>query len=295
MSQKLREQSSLLRIRASWLERVHPRWRGEHLVDESVIGAGERFIPAGAGNTQSLEHAQRRHAVHPRWRGEHGSGWAAGNAVRGSSPLARGTRPIAADVGCDRRFIPAGAGNTPDGRASSHSSAVHPRWRGEHTSIRSWATLPRGSSPLARGTRLGGWARGDLHRFIPAGAGNTTASAGRLAQTSVHPRWRGEHLLPHLVSASAAGSSPLARGTHPLHGHPDRGRRFIPAGAGNTSIRFLRSASRAVHPRWRGEHINARAGEWMRAGSSPLARGTHKLLPVRVAGPRFIPAGAGNT
>ncbi len=234
MSQKLREQSSLLRIRASWLERVHPRWRGEHLVDESVIGAGERFIPAGAGNTQSLEHAQRRHAVHPRWRGEHGSGWAAGNAVRGSSPLARGTRPIAADVGCDRRFIPAGAGNTPDGRASSHSSAVHPRWRGEHfRGLRPFFTFT-GSSPLARGTRVARFEQYIHLRFIPAGAGNTTASAGRLAQTSVHPRWRGEH-------------------------------------------------------------INARAGEWMRAGSSPLARGTHKLLPVRVAGPRFIPAGAGNT
>ena len=234
MSQKLREQSSLLRIRASWLERVHPRWRGEHLVDESVIGAGERFIPAGAGNTQSLEHAQRRHAVHPRWRGEHGSGWAAGNAVRGSSPLARGTRPIAADVGCDRRFIPAGAGNTPDGRASSHSSAVHPRWRGEHHFFHLEADLQVGSSPLARGTLSGPAPLFYFYRFIPAGAGNTTASAGRLAQTSVHPRWRGEH-------------------------------------------------------------INARAGEWMRAGSSPLARGTHKLLPVRVAGPRFIPAGAGNT
>ena len=177
MSQKLREQSSLLRIRASWLERVHPRWRGEHEREgneeemqngSSPLARGTlpvrqnqrlhaRFIPAGAGNTPLPAPPAHQSAVHPRWRGEHRRLCRAGNSGCGSSPLARGTLAQVAKMNVYQRFIPAGAGNTRWAVMMLASSAVHPRWRGEHV-CRPVRGRPRnGSSPLARGTPLGQW------------------------------------------------------------------------------------------------------------------------------------------
>ena len=70
---------------------VYPRWRGEHWlcnssthdhVGLSPLARGTRvsanpeeieprFIPAGAGNTESRPAFYRVSAVYPRWRGEH--------------------------------------------------------------------------------------------------------------------------------------------------------------------------------------------------------------------------------
>ncbi len=70
---------------------VYPRWRGEHVITEcsspralglsplargthtdgDVSAEGDRFIPAGAGNTQSAFVQEFRASVYPRWRGEH--------------------------------------------------------------------------------------------------------------------------------------------------------------------------------------------------------------------------------
>ncbi|ARO93171.1 hypothetical protein FORC38_0898 [Salmonella enterica] len=91
------------------------------------------------------------------------------------------------------------------------------------------------------------------------------------------------------------GLSPLARGTPTLDQFPDCGRRFIPAGAGNTGVFMAHSTSLAVYPRWRGEHANNVTRCQAVNGLSPLARGTRRILPDWQACPRFIPAGAGNT
>ena len=71
--------------------------------------------------------------------------------------------------------------------------------------------------------------------------------------------------------------------------------RFIPAGAGNTTIWPDTRRRRSVHPRWRGEHTMKvrRCGQM--SGSSPLARGTPFRHVVGHCIARFIPAGAGNT
>ena len=70
---------------------VYPRWRGEHErqlvvnlarrglsplargthVFQNDLPVTERFIPAGAGNTQPFTSAMAATAVYPRWRGEH--------------------------------------------------------------------------------------------------------------------------------------------------------------------------------------------------------------------------------
>ena len=113
--------------------------------------------------------------------------------------------------------------------------------------------------------------------------------------TAVHPRWRGEHRLAARRQSASTGSSPLARGTLRCARLIQSCLRFIPAGAGNTSLPLNESRSWPVHPRWRGEHRRLVSSERSPRGSSPLARGTpgpQSRLAFRV---RFIPAGAGNT
>ena len=174
---------------------VHPRGRGEH--SRSRANSGEpngssprargtltaspssqvrdRFIPAGAGNT--LRHVRRYVgvAVHPRGRGEHNSHLIVRSIADGSSPRARGTPGPRQRAPGLRRFIPAGAGNTPARPARSDSAPVHPRGRGEHSSGTRATPRTTGSSPRARGTRYSQSRAGSSGRFIPAGAGNTSA------------------------------------------------------------------------------------------------------------------------
>ncbi len=172
---------------------VHPRWRGEHGIEavsqdrdggSSPLARGtrihnlhsdyrDRFIPAGAGNTISLRHGLPPWSVHPRWRGEHSSSSCRLYCSAGSSPLARGTHLAALTRIPQARFIPAGAGNTSTRPSAWRTASVHPRWRGEHRDQVAQVLPSGGSSPLARGTRLGRCRRRWAGRFIPAGAGNT--------------------------------------------------------------------------------------------------------------------------
>ncbi len=161
----------------------------------SAVAAGpsSRFIPAGAGNTLLLDGYYRTAAVYPRWRGEHVLVSIFEKSVTGLSPLARGTLNNRGVIGSSLRFIPAGAGNTPSYRRPALPCSVYPRWRGEHSLSRIMRHGSPGLSPLARGTHCCGGCRGDRHRFIPAGAGNTVAFGTTLPARSVYPRWRGEH------------------------------------------------------------------------------------------------------
>ena len=93
---------------------VYPRWRGEHvnpgdsvdyLIGLSPLARGTRgrhhhcriyfrFIPAGAGNTESAFFLVSSRPVYPRWRGEHSTSPLVCATNCGLSPLARGT-PLA--------------------------------------------------------------------------------------------------------------------------------------------------------------------------------------------------------
>ena len=111
---------------------VYPRWRGEHKIKAlssnpsnglSPLARGTlaamgnstrcfRFIPAGAGNTGQRPEIYQSSPVYPRWRGEHRMADGSRPLFFGLSPLARGTRGLSQWPGHERRFIPAGAGNT---------------------------------------------------------------------------------------------------------------------------------------------------------------------------------------
>ena len=214
-----------------------------------------RFIPARAGNTCSRRGGFRRRTVHPRPRGEHMTDHSRLASCAGSSPPARGT--------------PTAVSTCPTW------SAVHPRPRGEHSLRFHRCGLMAGSSPPARGTLVIGLRDHRRNRFIPARAGNTTASACGSSERPVHPRPRGEH--PPAVTHQRVlyGSSPPARGTR-LETAQALGRdRFIPARAGNTVSTSRISISRSVHPRPRGEHFRSSRNLSDSSGSSPPARGTH--------------------
>ncbi len=277
---------------------VHPRVRGEHGADHSLLirHAGSsprargtpvaylwskrsrRFIPACAGNTSSIRAEWALSSVHPRVRGEHGDVPLAHRAGHGSSPRARGTLERNCWMFSSEWFIPACAGNTASARSTSMGFSVHPRVRGEHEATGEGGAAAFGSSPRARGTRGPPRSRIRNRRFIPACAGNTVGRSCTMPLESVHPRVRGEHIYAYGHFATALGSSPRARGTRSAYPICTLRQRFIPACAGNTTTRWKNIGGISVHPRVRGEHGKGGHLSARRVGSSPRARGTRHRL-----------------
>ncbi len=139
----------------------------------------ERFIPAGAGNTEASNIWWTKRTVYPRWRGEHCTRRVLATGHPGLSPLARGTRICQRLCGAVNRFIPAGAGNTVCSHVLPVIRMVYPRWRGEHISSQFRQCGVSGLSPLARGTQSTEFLQRVRSRFIPAGAGNTVRAVQR--------------------------------------------------------------------------------------------------------------------
>ena len=213
----------------------------------------------------------------------------------GSSPLARGTRAGHAVCFGGYRLIPARAGNTSPWTKATPRASAHPRSRGEHTDRARENNVAGGSSPLARGTRRTTSAMRFSSRLIPARAGNTNRKMRWMVKGPAHPRSRGEHRIASAGSISATGSSPLARGTLWSAADSRARLRLIPARAGNTLFKKGGTMATTAHPRSRGEHVKPRAEPRLRAGSSPLARGTQAWQNGDIVRTRLIPARAGNT
>ena len=157
---------------ASFVPGLSPLPRGTRFAGR-YHRAGKRFIPAGAGNSIAFICHQIGDTVYPRWRGELClmSDWRL--ATSGLSPLARGTRLTILVRNNQRRFIPAGAGNSRSAAFPHASRSVYPRWRGELDRVERHSNRTNGLSPLARGTPAADWRGKCAGRFIPAGAGNS--------------------------------------------------------------------------------------------------------------------------
>ena len=251
-----------------------PRVRGTHRAVR-FFGRVRRFIPACAGNTHGGCRRAIPRSVHPRVCGEH-------SAVR-----RRGA--------WGPRFIPACAGNTPRRPSTGLRTTVHPRVCGEHVVGGAHDGHCSGSSPRVRGTQRGHARQVALRRFIPACAGNTTASRSCPPRSAVHPRVCGEHRTSSRGYQIPFGSSPRVRGTRDAVVVGVRAVRFIPACAGNTRPPSGRSVSASVHPRVCGEHSSWCGEKQRMVGSSPRVRGTQRRLEQPAGAHRFIPACAGNT
>ena len=151
-----------------------------------------------------------------------------------------------------------------------------------------------GSSPRGRGTQTPTERKVTDGRFIPARAGNAGCLPGRTITRPVHPRAGGERNERGRGDFSVYGSSPRGRGTRDTEVNLLRGRRFIPARAGNASSLRARHDTTAVHPRAGGERERAQFVVDESNGSSPRGRGTLRRGIGRLRARRFIPARAGN-
>ena len=151
------------------------------------------LIPTRVGNMTRHIRIRHLHEVHPRSRGEHTVRACKSAPTKGSSPLAQGISRLLGIGLWVVRLTPARAGNMPAGVFLVLRPSAHPRSRGEHPPRVKNRALPRGSSPLARGTcdrMLRDAAKG---RLIPARAGNMLPARLLPRQLPAHPHSRGEH------------------------------------------------------------------------------------------------------
>ena len=132
-----------------------------------------------------------------------------------------------------------------------------------------------GSSPLTRGKRRGN------------GAGTRWLRA--------HPRSRGENPLRTELRVKYTGSSPLTRGKPPPGSPRPQLPGLIPAHAGKTQSKQMRSPGAAAHPRSRGENPLGGARQTIERGSSPLTRGKLGAGGGDRSTVGLIPAHAGKT
>ena len=212
---------------------VHPRACGEHVDDAATS-------PYYFGSS-------------PRLRGTFCEDENCGISL-GSSPRLRGTYLTLSVAIVSSRFIPAPAGNICREQKTSGWNTVHPRACGEHAAASRTADTLIGSSPRLRGTCQPPRQPAGHGRFIPAPAGNMTASSRTSTATTVHPRACGEHNQFGIGIAGNRGSSPRLRGTSNGELDGDVVERFIPAPAGNIESQRRSGHRRAVHPRACGEH-----------------------------------------
>ena len=201
-----------------------------------------------------------------------------GTTFSGSSPLTRG-KPV--DHRLKRRhvgLIPAHAGKTAAQPAWLRCRRAHPRSCGENFAA-VWGTLRDwGSSPLTRGKRH---CRFDCDLgvgLIPAHAGKTRSTRRSAAQSSAHPRSRGENLPKDATVREMRGSSPLTRGKRTSGRSVRRSRGLIPAHTGKTAAPGRPRGCRPAHPHSHGENFPASWSIEVPPGSSPLTRGKRAPL-----------------
>ena len=194
-----------------------------------------RIIPARAGFTPAPRPSGPPSADHPRSRGVYFRDGGRAGWRTGSSPLARGLRPLQGPRGRRPRIIPARAGFTSPGTSARVERSDHPRSRGVYRRFHQLRHRRCGSSPLARGLRSPAPTRRGRARIIPARAGFTPSIFPSTDSAGDHPRSRGVYAAADHPRRGWWGSSPLARGLHVTQKEEYTSDRIIPARAGFTT------------------------------------------------------------
>ena len=194
-----------------WQPRDHPRSRGVYVYHTHIPAGGEgssplarglragggcgrredRIIPARAGFTTPTPTDLFYPPDHPRSRGVYLHFPPYGAITRGSSPLARGLHPHGDLRAVGVWIIPARAGFTFCVLRLFRVYGDHPRSRGVYCSAVSAGGRGRGSSPLARGLRVGWVDLAVYAGIIPARAGFTREHHPGRGRRRDHPRSRG--------------------------------------------------------------------------------------------------------
>ena len=265
----------------------HPRSRGVYDHPQGRVHRRPGIIPARAGFTPPGPAATRRRGDHPRSRGVYDEDALTQTLAGGSSPLARGLLSVHSMRSCFARglqghadywlgrfrIIPARAGFTEECGPRRPAGWDHPRSRGVYVDDFDLIVEHEGSSPLARGLRLGNPRPRTSPGIIPARAGFTSRPVGRADHRQDHPRSRGVYTSKRAPPKAWVGSSPLARGLRRQQHDCRPGQRIIPARAGFTTSSRRRSERRRDHPRSRGVYDETTGHGGSFPGSSPLARG----------------------
>ena len=218
--------------------------------------------------------------AHPRLRGDYHHCWSRHNCGTGSSPPARGlqTKP---DVLCQiRRLIPACAGTTAYDALAKTAAGAHPRLRGDYHTDRNFFVINIGSSPPARGLRNSTTKDMTISGLIPACAGTTFLHFHNETAPQAHPRLRGDYVLLSPFLITRTGSSPPARGLRNFRVVINGVVGLIPACAGTTHREQSDDIGAWAHPRLRGDYMLACYCHACMVGSSPPARGLHKLRKI---------------
>ena len=191
----------------------------------------------------------------------------------GSSPRVRGKQGRPTHQHVVHRIIPARAGQT-DSRAGRRSSRPdHPRACGANFRAGFLMFGVPGSSPRVRGKLVVDFLSLDLHRIIPARAGQTPFSWSICRPPADHPRACGANLVGVVLRLHYGGSSPRVRGKHVAAKPVEIQRRIIPARAGQTHCTRASWPTSPDHPRACGANPPLTHGAPARFGSSPRVRG----------------------
>ena len=273
----------------------HPRSRGVYYPGTTTPWSGSGSSPLARGLRQDADAVADRPGIIPAR-----AGFTLlvpdGLPQDGDHPRSRGVYygMIEAE-NTDSGIIPARAGFTARRSRPPCRPRDHPRSRGVYRAPLSPRLRMHGSSPLARG--LPDFAVGDRPAvgIIPARAGFTWRPITPPGYPGDHPRSRGVYATHPGHPRPGMGSSPLARGLRRIAALVVVMVGIIPARAGFTAFRFVRTFVRRDHPRSRGVYRVARFVSSRVAGSSPLARGLPPAPPVARERLGIIPARAGFT
>ena len=215
--------------------------------------------------------------------------------AQGLSPRGRGKPPGAKGVAAISGSIPAWAGETPPFARCLRAGAVYPRVGGGNDNAYAGNPCFEGLSPRGRGKLHLRVVGGRRCGSIPAWAGETPPTYGVGGGLEVYPRVGGGNFTYRSCARSTAGLSPRGRGKlSQCAGSPCR-RGSIPAWAGETPPRFVRSIAIAVYPRVGGGNRLEQRRKRLPRGLSPRGRGKHVHDGGERAAVGSIPAWAGET
>ena len=154
------------------LAEVHPRIRGEYNnpIQTKKCMKGSPPHPRGILSAELPPGTGRQ--VHPRIRGEYGILSSTSTVLPGSPPHPRGIYFDMQDSNIQKRFTPASAGNIHWYSLINRTVQVHPRIRGEDSSVIRFPYPSVGSPPHPRGILRIVGRYGRRIGFTPASAGN---------------------------------------------------------------------------------------------------------------------------
>ena len=211
----------------------------------------------------------------------------------GLSPRVRGNHSLRISRLCNRRSIPACAGEPITLRLSAAPLWVYPRVCGGTSGRRHRAQRLEGLSPRVRGNPTRMQIARRRRRSIPACAGEPHGIVSGAWTLTVYPRVCGGTKNTLRRRRRSVGLSPRVRGNLGPQIRPSVALRSIPACAGEPTGPLGRRLRATVYPRVCGGTQVAQGAVHNRLGLSPRVRGNQRATGPECRAVRSIPACAG--